>query len=479
MTVQDLLDLLVESPLVASVQADEGTPLADPQTLLRLAEASQSQGARILRMQGVANIQAGLQTGLPVIGLIKKIYPGSDVYITPTQAEVDALLQTACPVIALDATTRPRPNQELFHHLVSDIKSNNRLVLADCDSLASIDQAIQAGCDLLSTTLSGYTPDSPQSPGPDLDLIRYAAQQAKTPVLAEGRYAEPWQARAALRAGASGVVIGGVLNDPIKQTRKFIQALKPTNQKVGCVDIGGTWLRFATLDRQNNLADQTKIPLPQTHQERLDFIQNNAKAHNVHKIGIAAGGVIHPKTLTITEAKSFIPDYINQSFQIPGFQTVALNDGLATAYGHACHPAFAGQRVATLTLGTGVGAGIASLHKIETDAQGDYPRLNDLPFQNTTLETLLGGLNLTADPTLQQQKAALQALDFAIQILQTSFPDTIILGGGVGLSPWVQDHIKRHHPTILPSPYGPDAGLHGAGWLALMPPLANKLSDLT
>lgn len=469
MTIQELKTLLQESPLIASVQADPGTPLSDPETLQKLARTSLDQGVKILRMQGVENIRAAQDLGVPVIGLIKREYPLTTVYITPTAAEVHELLETNCEVIALDATIRLRPNHEELNQLVKIIHSGEKLAMADCDNELAVDHALQAGCDLISTTLSGYTENSLSQPGPDLDLIRYARTKTDKPILAEGRYTEPWQARAALQAGATAVVIGGALNDPIKQTRRFLHNLKSLHQRVGCVDLGGTWLRFATYNGQT-LENIERIPLPQIHQDRLDFITQQAKPNNVNTIGISAGGVIDPVTQTVTDAKSFIPDYVGQTFQIPDLQTYALNDGLATAWGHANHPDLAGLHVATLALGSGVGAGTASLQKLETDAKGDYPRLNDLPFQNTTLEATLGGLQLTDNPNGDQKQQAIQAAEFALQILRAQFPDRIVVCGGVGLSPWFQDHLRQSHPDVLPSPHGENAGLIGAAYLALRPP---------
>ena len=51
---------------------------------------------------------------MPVIGIIKKDYDDSDVYITPTMDEVDALVEVGCEIIAVDATNRLRPNGITF-----------------------------------------------------------------------------------------------------------------------------------------------------------------------------------------------------------------------------------------------------------------------------------------------------------------------------------------------------------------------------
>ena len=42
-----------------------------------------------------------------MIGIIKQVYSDSGVYITPTMAEVDALVGTGVEIIAMDATDLP------------------------------------------------------------------------------------------------------------------------------------------------------------------------------------------------------------------------------------------------------------------------------------------------------------------------------------------------------------------------------------
>ena len=73
--------------------------------------------------------------------------------------------------------------------------------------------------------MSGYTPYSPQSDGPDLDLVRRLASVLTIPVLAEGRITTPEQARAALDAGAWAVVVGGAITRPQQITERFVRAI--------------------------------------------------------------------------------------------------------------------------------------------------------------------------------------------------------------------------------------------------------------
>lgn len=474
-TLDSLLQQLHDAPLVASVQASDGSAVDDPETLLRLAKASLDQGVKVLRLQGVEHIRtikAG--TSAPVIGLIKQSYLGSEVYITPTHQEIKALLDLGCEVIALDGTKRPRPGDASLQDLIQTIHSHNSLAMADCDSPESARYAIECGADLIGTTLAGYTSDRPATSGPDLELLRELMSLGK-PVIAEGRYSERWQVEAALRIGATAVVVGGALNDPVKQTRALTPHQPPTGN-IGAIDIGGTWLRFGLFSPDWKLLDSERIENPPKREDRLNWIREVAAKYGVTKLGIGTGGIIDPATGICWAAKEYLmPDQIGIEFseRTLGLPTYAHGDGHATAWGHACLAQFAGRRVATLALGTGVGCGFVQDGKIWSGRQGEYPRINDLPTsKGPTYEDVLGGLNLTREPTEEQKQIALQALEDALfAVRNLYFPDDVVVAGSVGLSDWMRPHLERLKAHA--SPFGTDAGLYGAAALALFPPGRN------
>lgn len=464
MTFEALTAVLQESPLIASVQASEGSPVEDPATLARLASASLEQGVRVLRLQGVDAVQAARADSV-CIGLIKRRFEGGDVFITPTRDEVDALLGVGVEIVALDATPRPRPGGDPLSALVERIHAGGALAMGDCDTLDSMLFAMDAGCDVVGTTLSGYTEASKDRPAPDLPLVREAAASG-LPVLAEGRIAEPWQAHAALRAGALGVVVGGALNDPVKQTRAFARACAPREGPVGAVDLGGTWLRFGVFDAKWQLLDAQRVPTPGDPDERLAWIRARVRESNVRALGIGTGGIVDPRSRAVWRAKPLIPDHEGTvfDFDVP---TAALNDGLATSWGHACHALFAGMRVATIALGTGVGFGVVDRGRLLMGARGEPPHLNDVPTPWGSFESLLGGYALGAHPSPAQIASAREAGVAAVHLVQGLFhPDQIVVCGGVGLSLVEgRDRILE----ALPSPFGEDAGLYGAAALALWP----------
>jgi putative N-acetylmannosamine-6-phosphate epimerase/predicted NBD/HSP70 family sugar kinase len=472
----DFLQPVAEAPLVASVQASPG-PLESPEALLPLAQASLENGAKVLRLQGVEAINTiGKATGAMVIGLIKREYSGSEVYITPTRHEVQELLKTPAKVIALDATTRPRPHGEKLEDLIRTVHEGGRLVMADCDSLETARHAVEAGADVVSTTLSGYTAESRKMSGPDLKFLRNACQKLAVPVFAEGRYAEPWQAEAALRIGAVGVIIGGALNDPVKQTIRFAARMKRPREPIGAFDFGGTWMRFGLFSSDFQLLGSERETLAESPEARLHFIRERIDRLKISHIGVSSGGSIDPLNGRVWESKEIMPGNEGIQYRFSGTETFALNDGLATAWGHACLPAYAGLRVATLALGTGVGCGFVANQEILMNHRGGYPRINDLPgIPGRTIEESLGGAALGDNPSEIARLQAFDAAKTAIKVLEDIlFPDVVVICGGVGLSNWMREEIRNwtspRKTKIHLSPHGADAGLYGAASLALFPP---------
>ncbi len=213
--------------LIVSCQALPHEPLFGADTMARMAAAAQEGGAAGLRANGSADIAAiRAASDLPLIGLSKVDVAGYDVYITPTLADALAVSQAGADVIALDATDRPHPEGTTAEFVRRVRAATDKPVLADVATYAEGLAAQEAGADFVSTTMSGYAPNSPQSEEPDLELVRRLASVLTVPLIAEGRIATPEQARAALDAGAWAVVVGGAITRPQQITARFAGALQ-------------------------------------------------------------------------------------------------------------------------------------------------------------------------------------------------------------------------------------------------------------
>ncbi|MBS1716921.1 MAG: putative N-acetylmannosamine-6-phosphate 2-epimerase [Armatimonadetes bacterium] len=472
MTIHDFRAALLQCPLIPSVQADPGTPLDDPATIVRLAQASLVEGVTMIRLQGVGDIKAvKAALTVPVIALIKRHFDTSEVYITPTRKEVEDTIAAGADIIGLDGTPRPRPDGDQLKDLVELIHKSGRLALADIDNLESAKYAEQCGVDILSTTLSGYTLESRKSDLPDLDLVEALVPQTKLPVLAEGRYRHRWQAEAALSRGANGVVVGGAINDPIKQTRM----LKPMVAKgrVGAVDLGATNLRFAIFESDGapRLVEKRSIPLPATAETRIEFIRLSAREFGVDHIGLSCAGTLHPSTGEVWETKPTIGDHQGTRFcqEEIGAKCLALNDGLASAWGVSRHPQYQGRRIAVIAMGSGVGFGYVNEGKLGMGSRGEYPRLNDLYLPNgETVEQAMGGLNVDWESPESRLEIEVALNYCAKAIRELLFPEKIVVCGGAASRPEMTPIFAKL--GIERSPYGEDTGLWGAAMLAYSPP---------
>lgn len=223
----------LKGKLIVSCQALPGEPLHSSQIMARMAAAAREGGAGGIRAQSKEDILAIEQTvDLPVIGIVKRSYPDSEVYITPTEREVWELLETRCAIIALDATGRRRPGGEQTAALVELIHRSGRLAMADCSTFEECAQAEKDGFDILSTTLCGYTPYSRPLDGPDYDLLKRCVKELHTPVIAEGKIHSPEQLRRVFaECRVYSAVVGGAITRPQEITARFVKAIEHSATK--------------------------------------------------------------------------------------------------------------------------------------------------------------------------------------------------------------------------------------------------------
>lgn len=216
----------IKGKLIVSCQALPDEPLHSSFIMGRMALAAQQGGASGIRAQSVEDIKEIMTVvDLPVIGIIKRNYDDSEIYITPTQKEVKELLETKCQMIAIDATNRKRPNDENMKDLLDLIHQGGRLAMADISTYEEAVNAEKMGFDVISTTLCGYTPYSPNYEGPNLELIGQLVQDLHIPVIAEGKINHPDDLKAVLKAGAYAAVVGGAITRPQLITKKFVSIL--------------------------------------------------------------------------------------------------------------------------------------------------------------------------------------------------------------------------------------------------------------
>lgn len=218
--------------LVVSCQAYPGEPMRDPDTMRRVALAAARGGAAGIRAQGLDDIAAIRNAvELPLIGLWKD--GDDDVFITPTLDHAVAVARAGAHIVALDATSRPRPDGRTVAETIAAVhEQTGALVMADCSTFDEGILAARAGADLVGTTLAGYTAYTSKGDGPDLELVARLAAAVDVPVVAEGRVHTPAQAAQALRAGAWAVVVGTAITHPTTITGWFAQAVADADAAV-------------------------------------------------------------------------------------------------------------------------------------------------------------------------------------------------------------------------------------------------------
>lgn len=228
MTNQQCLDA-IRGKLIVSCQALADEPLFSDFIMARMAYAAMEGGAAGIRANTVQDIAAIRRTvSLPVIGLIKQEYPDSPAYITPTLAEIDALAETGCEIIALDATLRPRPAGESLDALFAAARKKypSQLFMADVSTYEEGCHACALGFDLVGTTLSGYTAESQGRSLPDFELMEKLSHTLSCPVIGEGGIWTPEQLCRARDCGVHACVVGTAITRPREITRRFVQALE-------------------------------------------------------------------------------------------------------------------------------------------------------------------------------------------------------------------------------------------------------------
>jgi N-acylglucosamine-6-phosphate 2-epimerase len=222
----------VRHQLIVSCQALPNEPLFGAEIMARMAVAAAQGGAKAIRANTPADIRAIREAvDLPIIGLYKADIPGYPVYITPTLDHACAVAEAGADIIAIDATNRPRPEPgSLADYIAAIQRETGCPVLADIATFEEGLAAETAGADLVSTTMSGYTADSPQQDEPDLELVRRLAAKLTVPLLAEGRYRLPEQINQALACGALAVVVGGAITRPQEITARLVRGLKENDK---------------------------------------------------------------------------------------------------------------------------------------------------------------------------------------------------------------------------------------------------------
>jgi putative N-acetylmannosamine-6-phosphate 2-epimerase 2 len=220
----------IQWQLIVSCQALEDEPLHSSFIMGRMALAAKQGGAKGIRANTVEDIrEIRKNVDLPIIGIIKRDYEDSEIYITPTMREIDELAEVEPEIIALDATFSKRPFGESLSDFYAKIriKYPDQLLMADCSTIDEIIFADKLGFDYIGTTLVGYTKQSRdiKIEADDFAFISEALDKVNAKLIAEGNINTPQKLKRVMELGVYSTVVGSAITRPQLITKSFTSVL--------------------------------------------------------------------------------------------------------------------------------------------------------------------------------------------------------------------------------------------------------------
>jgi N-acylglucosamine-6-phosphate 2-epimerase len=219
----------LKNGLIVSCQSEGEDPFNSVEGVTLFAKAAVMGGAVGIRSRELEKTKSIVSAvDVPVIGLTKALFPDGFVKITGSFDEVENILQSGCHIIAVDGTFRLREGLS-GPSFISEIKKRyNCLVMADIAEYSEGISSAENGADCISTTLSGYTPNTiiDKQKTPDYLLVEKLVSKLTIPVIAEGKINSPEFAGKMIQAGAWAVVVGTAITRPRVITGWFVDSIK-------------------------------------------------------------------------------------------------------------------------------------------------------------------------------------------------------------------------------------------------------------
>lgn len=235
MGTQDRIKAL-KGQLIVSCQALPQEPLHSSFIMGRMARVAKGGGAAGIRANTKEDIKEIQEvTGLPIIGIVKRDYPDSAVYITPTMKEIEELMEVKPEIVAIDATGALRPGNvtlaDFFHQIKE--KYPEQKLMADCSTIEEALFADGLGFDFIGTTMVGYTPQSKglKIEENDFEILRTILKKVKHPVIAEGNVNSPEKAKRVIELGSYAVVVGSSITRPQLITKGYAEAVNSVEKE--------------------------------------------------------------------------------------------------------------------------------------------------------------------------------------------------------------------------------------------------------
>ena len=272
------------------------------------------------------------------------------------------------------------------------------------------------------------------------------------------------------------------------------------------IDVGGTKVRAIAADEHGVvLAEATEPTAPEIVAQLVRLIRDLGPAHG---IGIGVPGAVHPETGVITKVPN-VPELEGLTLaahleQALGAPVAVENDVLTAALAERGEDA--GEPLAVVAAGTGIGLGLVYRGSVLRGAHGAAGEIADLPLPDgriledhvsisgllqayrTAGGTTAADTNELFDEASAGSPAATQAIDEYAKwlaygmrtVVATVDPGRIVLTGGLGGAPATRAALRRHldpaiDAIIVVSEHGGDAPAQGALRLAAAASLSPAL----
>jgi N-acylglucosamine-6-phosphate 2-epimerase len=218
----------IRNGLIVSCQAEGNSPFNSPEGVAMFAKAAVNGGAVAIRSEGVEKTSSIIKAvSVPVVGLVKSYFDDGFVRITGSFNDVEQLVSVGTNIIAIDGTFRMREGLSGPDFIAKAKEKFGCLIMADIATEQEAIACAAAGADCVSTTLSGYTPETQHMHnGPDFELLKRLASSFSIPVIAEGRVNTSALAAEMKGYGAWCVVVGSAITRPTEITKWFVEALR-------------------------------------------------------------------------------------------------------------------------------------------------------------------------------------------------------------------------------------------------------------
>lgn len=221
----------IKNKMIVSCQGYDERTFHTAQDMLMMATAAELGGCVGFRVNSPQHVEV-IRNKFPskcIIGIWKKEKEGSPVYITPDVQSILELKKSGADIIALDATKQKNYLGEYGWQTITKAKEvdPSLILMADISTFEEAELAVNAGADIVSTTLSGYTEYTREKGDtPDYQLIKDCKEKLDVFVICEGKIWSREDALKCFKCGADAIVVGTAITNPKLITERYINYLK-------------------------------------------------------------------------------------------------------------------------------------------------------------------------------------------------------------------------------------------------------------